>query len=313
VIARVLPRAPIPPGGAGLARLVCEAPLVACGGDRFVIRSYSPVATIGGGLVLDPTPPRRRAVWPGSLGSADALDRLLALLQRHPPGATSASLAFRSGLTTAEVERLLSGDRRLRLLPCGWVMADLVAESRQRALAALSEFHASQPTRSGMPIETLRRGIHRSGPVAEAAVADLSAAGTIVVAASVASLAGFEPRVAGRASEAERVVAEVRTLGFDAPAVPDLERRFAQVDVMGALRMAAGAGQVEAVTRDWYLGRETLEGFRATLIEAGRVGEITVTRIRDRTGLSRKRLIPLLEWADRRGITRRQGDTRRLT
>ncbi len=82
---------------------------------------------------------------------------------------------------------------------------------------------------------------------------------------------------------------------------------------MGALRMAAGAGQVEAVTQDWYLGRETLEGFRVALEEEGRAGAITVTGIRGRTGLSRKYLIPLLEWADRRGITRREGDARRLT
>ena len=77
--------------------------------------------------------------------------------------------------------------------------------------------------------------------------------------------------------------------------------------------MAAGAGQVEAVTPDWFLGRETLDGFRAALEEEGRAGEITVTGVRDRTGLSRKYLIPLLEWADRRGITRREGDARRLT
>ena len=67
------------------------------------------------------------------------------------------------------------------------------------------------------------------------------------------------------------------------------------------------------MTPDWFLGRETLDGFRATLQEEGRAGEITVTGVRDRTGLSRKYLIPLLEWADRRGITRREGDARRLT
>lgn len=313
VIARVLPRAPIPPGGVGLARLICDAPIVARGGDRFVIRSYSPVSTIGGGVVLDPTPPRRRALWPESLDSASALGRLIALLLRHPPGASSASLAFRTGLATAEVEELLFGDDQVRLLPSGWVMVALIDEARRRALEALSVFHKAQPAQPGIPVETLRRGIHRSIPVAEAAVADLAAAGEIRVEAGVARTTGFEARISGGAAAVDRVVAEVRTAGFDAPQVKDLERQFEQVDVMGALRVAAGAGQVEAVTQGWYLGRETLDGFRAALEEEGRAGAITVTGIRSRTGLSRKYLIPLLEWADRRGITRREGDTRRLT
>src|SRR6185503_8957763 len=61
VLARVHPRSAIVPGGRGLARLALEAPVAARGGDRLVIRSYSPVTTIGGGVVLDPLPPPRRA------------------------------------------------------------------------------------------------------------------------------------------------------------------------------------------------------------------------------------------------------------
>ena len=60
VLARVYPRGVIPPGGSGMARLALEGPLVARGGDRFVLRSYSPVITIGGGRVLDPLPPPPR-------------------------------------------------------------------------------------------------------------------------------------------------------------------------------------------------------------------------------------------------------------
>ncbi len=105
----------------------------------------------------------------------------------------------------------------------------------------------------------------------------------------------------------------VRTAGLGAPEVRELERQFDGIDVVGALRLAAGAGRVEAVTREWYLASEALAGFRGALTEEGRAGAITVTGVRNRTGLSRKYLIPLLEWADRQGITRREGDVRRLT
>ncbi len=84
VMARVLPRAPIEPGERGLARLALEQPVVARGGDRFVVRSYSPVATIGGGRILDPIPPRRRVLWPSGLPAEDAGDQIPGLA-RAPP------------------------------------------------------------------------------------------------------------------------------------------------------------------------------------------------------------------------------------
>jgi selenocysteine-specific elongation factor len=82
---------------------------------------------------------------------------------------------------------------------------------------------------------------------------------------------------------------------------------------MGALRLGAGTGRVEAVTEDWYLATETLAGFAELLTSAATAGEVTLGEVRERTGLSRKYLIPLLEWADRKGITRREGEVRRLT
>lgn len=313
VVARVLPRATIQPGGIGLARLTCESQLVAQGGDRFVIRSYSPVSTIGGGVVLDPMPPRRRAAWPEQLGSSNRADHLLALLLRHPPGASTESLALRAGLPLEEVAAVLGGDDRVRELSAGWVLAELLAEARARGLDLLARYHADHPSFPGMPVETLRRGIYRAASVAEAAVTDLAEAGAIVVEAGTACLLGFEPRIPGGAAAVDRVLELVRAAGLGAPPVGELERQLEQVDVAGALRLGAGAGRVEAITPDWYVATEVLEGFRGVLAAVGSEGDITVSVIREKTGLSRKYLIPLLEWADRQGITRRNGEVRRLT
>jgi selenocysteine-specific elongation factor len=98
-----------------------------------------------------------------------------------------------------------------------------------------------------------------------------------------------------------------------APDVPELERRTQHTDVGAVLRLAAANGRVEAVARDWYVAREALEEFVVGLRAVGGSGEIRVAELRERTGLSRKYLIPLLEWADRRGFTRRIGDVRWLT
>jgi selenocysteine-specific elongation factor len=88
-----------------------------------------------------------------------------------------------------------------------------------------------------------------------------------------------------------------------------------QLDIPAAeavLREAVQQGDVVQVEPGRYLSREALEEFRLVLREVGSAGQITPGAIRDRTGLSRKYLIPLLEWADRTGLTRREGDGRRL-
>jgi selenocysteine-specific elongation factor len=313
VVARVLPRGPIAPGGTGLARLSCEAPIIAAGGDRFVLRSYSPVHTLGGGVVLDPLPPRRRSVWPPGLGAAEESTRLLALLARRRPGVDSLQLALLSGLPSRRVEAVLAAETAVRNIGGLWVEAAQVEEARRRALELVAAHHAASPAALGVPIETLRRAIHHSPVVAEAAVADLAASGQIVQDAGSARLPGFQPSVEGGEAGVGSVVEAVRVGGLEAPRLGDLERRFPGVDVPGALRMAAGDGRVVALTGEWYLSREALAGFVDTLRSAAQSGEVVLGVVRERTGLSRKYLIPLLEWADREGITRRVGEGRRLT
>jgi selenocysteine-specific elongation factor len=313
VLARVHPRSPITPGCGGLARLACEAPLVARGGDRFVIRSYSPVATIGGGVVLDPLPPRRRTVWPDGLDSSEAAPRVHALLARHQSGLSSECIALRSGLTPDAVEVLLSRDPSVRRAGRVWVSILELTEAAARAVQVIGAYHAGHAALPGMPVETLRRSVHDSDVIAESVVRDLIAAGSIRLERGVARLPGFAVGIAGGDAAVERVLDLVHAGGLAAPALAELERRLEPIDVAGALRIGAGAGRVEAVSRDWYVAREALDGFRALLAEAGQAGAITVSGLRDRTGLSRKYLIPLLEWADRQRITRREGEARQLT
>jgi selenocysteine-specific elongation factor len=313
VVARVLPRGPIAPGGTGLARLSCEAPVVAAGGDHFVLRSYSPVHTIGGGVVLDPLPPRRRSVWPPGLDSAEESRRLRALLSRRQPGIDSRHLALVSGLATHRVEAVLAAEASVRDVGGHWLEVAQVEEACGRALEVVAAHHAASPAAPGVPIETLRRAIHSSPVVAGTAVADLAAAGRIIQEGGSARLPDFRPSIEGGEAGVDSVVEAVRAGALEAPGLGELKRRFPGVDVPGALRIAAGAGRVVAVTGEWYLSREALDGFVDILRRAAPSGEVVLGAIRERTGLSRKYLIPLLEWVDRAGITRRVGEGRRLT
>ena len=312
VMARVSPRTPIPAGGSGLARLSLESPLVARAEDRFVLRSYSPVTTIGGGRVLDPWPPRRRSTWPAGLASADPAERFRNLMERRPSGIRSASLPILLGLPASAAGEIARREPSVRLLEDLWVPTAAIEQVGTRALGLLRDYHRRRPSDPGMPLETLRHGLRAATEIVEAALADFARAGRLRLREGFVVLAGFVPRVAGGDAEIDRVVRILADAHLSPPSVAELERSTGRQDLLALLRLAAARGQVEAVERDRYYVRGALDQFVEVLSEMGQQGPILPAAVRDRLGISRKFLIPLLEWADIRGITVRDADGRRL-
>jgi selenocysteine-specific elongation factor len=312
IMARVLPQERIQPGGRGIARLKLERPTLARAEDRFVLRSYSPVTTIGGGRVLDPMPPRRRSQWPSGISATDPAERLEAALLRHSEGITAEALPLILGLPRAAAAEVARGLTGARLLGDTWVRQQSVVEAGARALSLLRDYHRQHISAPGMPLETLRRSIGAGHLVVEAALNDSLQAGRLRRVDGVAALAGFVPRVLGGDPEIERVVGLLLEANLTPPSVPELERSSGRRDVLAVLRLAAARGQVEAVERDRYYTREALEQFTSVLTELGQAGDIVPSAIRERLGITRKYLIPLLEWADGKGITVRVGEGRRL-
>lgn len=312
VMARVLPRAPIEPGGRGLARLKLEKALVARAEDRFVLRSYSPVTTIGGGRVVDPLPPRRRSLWPADLASRDPGGRLRAALARRADGIPSAALPLLLGVPRPDAVAVARRVTTARQVGDLWVARDVVEEVGGRALALLKEFHRQHISDPGMPLETLRRMLRAGEAIVEAALGDFARAGRLRRVDGVVALTGFVPRVTGGDIEIDRIVRILAAAHLTPPSVTELERSTGRHDLLAVLRLAAARGRVEAVEPDRYYTREALDDFIAALNELGRKGEIVPATVRDRLGITRKYLIPLLEWADGRGITVRIGDARML-
>ena len=312
VMARVLPRLPIEPGGTGMARLSLEKALVARAEDRFVLRSYSPVTTIGGGRVLDPFPPGRRSLWPAGLASRDPAERFRAVLVRRTEGIPAAALPLLLGLPRTAAAEVARAEPTARLVGDFWVTTRAVDEVGTRALVALREYHRQHISDPGMPLETLRHSLHAREVVVEAALSDFAKAGRLRRIDGVVALAGFVPRVAGGDAGIDRVVRILLDAHLNPPSVPELERTTGRRDLLAVLRLAAARGQVEAVERDRYYAREALDQFTSVLNDLGQQGEIIPAAIRERLGITRKYLIPLLEWADGKGITVRVGEGRRL-
>jgi selenocysteine-specific elongation factor len=312
VMARVQPRGAIEPGSRGLARLTLESPVVARGGDRLVIRSYSPVTTIGGGRVLDPSPPRRRIAWPEGLSSDDPAVRFAALLERRSGGIMGAELPVLLGRAPAEAVSIARAASGVRLVGDLWVRESTLAELSTRAVSLLKAHHRARPSDRGLSLETLRHGLRAPEALAERAINDLASAGRIRLGDGVATLSGFVPRVEGGDAEIDRVVRILEAADLTPPSLVELEQQTGRRDVAAILRLAAQAGRVEAVERERFYARPALDRFTAELRAAASEGPVAPSALRERLGISRKYLIPLLEWADAKGITERVGDARRL-
>ncbi|HEV7365737.1 MAG TPA: selenocysteine-specific translation elongation factor, partial [Gemmatimonadales bacterium] len=244
VMARVSPRTPLEPGGTGMARLSLESPLVTRAEDRFVLRSYSPVTTIGGGRILDPWPPRRGSAWPPGLASADPAARFRSMMERRAGGVRSSSLPILLGLPASGATEIARREPTVRLLHDLWVATAAVEQIGTRALALLRDYHRQHPSDPGMPLETLRHALNAPAEIVEAALQDFARAGRLRLREGLVVLAGFVPRVAGGDAEIDRVVRILTEAHLSPPSVGELEQSTGRGDLLAMLRLAAARGQV---------------------------------------------------------------------
>lgn len=313
IMARAFPVAGrIEPGSSGLARLKLESPAIARGGDRFVLRSYSPVATIGGGRILDPFPPRRKVTWPNALAEPLPGDRLPALFERRPHGIPAGQLPVLLGASRRELHSLLAGSQGYVEAGEYWVTQASLDAIAGAALSTVKAFHQSRADQPGIPLAELKQSLRSTPWMLDTALRGLEVQEKLSVKDGLVRIPGFVPKVEGGDELVRRVVAHLRRSGLTPPSAAELALALGIPDLDRVLRLAARDGLLEAVERDRYFAREALEPFVAALVELGRGGPVTPGQLRDRLGISRKFLIPLLEWADAKGLTVRTGEGRRL-
>jgi len=319
VLARVSPSAD---GGAARgipARLLLEAPLVARAGDRFVVRSYSPVTTIGGGTVVDPWADdrgleRSRGTFPDQPGSdAGLLDLLVS--RRGRRGLRRDELEVAAGLDAARFAAACDAAKVSGIVEVdGRMFAETVAaEVAEQLAGALERFHAEHPLEAGMPAQAWRAAAS-GAPAALVDLAEQRLADLQLVARDGALVrrAAWAPTLGAAAQRLRAdLLGELAEADAEPPSVPELAARHPGADVAGLLRLMAREGVVVPVGKDRFYEAGALARERDRIVIA--VTELvpaTPAAIRDRLGRSRKWLIPLLEWCDAQGITVRQGDGR---
>jgi selenocysteine-specific elongation factor len=192
----------------------------------------------------------------------------------------------------------------------------LVAAARLEAIenafvALVAAHHAENPAEPGLSLETLRSSLRGPGWLADAAVQRAVRARRLRVAEGLAAAPGFKPVMKADAAMVERVVARIGAAGFTPPSWGELVAELGPA-AEAALREAVRAGRLVAVERDRAWSRESVDHFTRLVQDVGRAGEVSPGALRDRTGASRKFLIPLLEWCDRQRVTIRRGEQRVL-
>ena len=304
---------PLAAGEAKAARIVLDAPIIARAGDRFVLRGGSPLGTIGGGIVVDPSPMHRRArPWAGPHESI-GLRLGLALAEAAGQGLEIADLAVRLGASPGDVASHVgdvSGVLRL-----GGRVFDARARSELTSAVVrfLDDYHARHPLDTGAALQTVRAQLAGRPELIDDAIRVAADDGRIEIDAGMVRRGGWVPRLSSDQSSLKaRLVDLLRAAGSEPPSVSELTSMNG-ASVTPLLRLLEREGAVVPVDSERYyeVGALTLLVGR---LRNGMVGgrEYSPSELRDVIGLSRKYLIPFLEYCDRRGITERRSAGRVL-
>ncbi|HZN52676.1 MAG TPA: selenocysteine-specific translation elongation factor [Methylomirabilota bacterium] len=325
----LLDRTELAPGETSFARFRLEGQLVARPGDRFVVRSYSPVVTIGGGTLLDVDPPRFKRRGPALVAHLTLLQTgdPEAVLEEHvrhvgAAGVRLATLAGRVAFGPAQLKGLLDALQaagRVIAVERDWfIHPESFARLSTLVVDTLTAFHHAGPLKPGMSREELRS---RAGGADERVFAfllsALSADGTVKTERDKVRLASHEVRLS---PDQQRVVDRLEDDFLRAEAAPpSAEEALGRAGLGGGdeehelFQVLVQAGKLVRVKESLFFHARALDTIQTKLVALLRERkEIGPADIKDLLGISRKYAIPLLEFFDQRRVTARVGERRIL-
>jgi len=287
------------------ARLMFDEPVLLRAGDRFVVRTSAPLNTIAGGVIADPYASKRARPWPAGLSASERLARLVE--EAGPSGLEIAGLPVRLGQSPSETKTSLSEHEASIVATQNWLFPRAAfAELGDSLIAATRDFHAQQSLETGVAIQTLRAGSRWHSEAVQKAIDDLIRSNTLVNHGGVIALPGWSPTPSSsQRLVIDRVLSRLDLSGFGPPNVTELTAEIGS-DVGAELRFLEREGRIVQVEPDRYFGAEQLKlllgKIRGSMVGGG---EKSPAELREALDLSRKFLIPILEYCDRLGLTAR--------
>jgi selenocysteine-specific elongation factor len=317
------------PGKSGLAQLRLQEDVLALPGDRFIVRQFSPVITIGGGVVLEALARRPMVRDTGRVAFLETLERakhdeiLVAMTERAVLGLTYEEIAARTGWMDDEIRQTtqqISTARQVKIVstePLVLVSTKLFEEVRKKITERVEKFQKEDPLLPGIMREDLRAGLGRRvrAETFRVALEELAAERKLDVQGELVKRAGSEIALQPEEAKAKKEIeAAFGQAGLAVPSVKEVLTKL-PVEAKRAeklLQILLREKSLVRVTPELVFHREALAHLRERLSTYKKTkGErISVPVFKELTGITRKYAIPLLEYLDRERVTRRAGDER---
>ena len=319
----------LPPGGSAFANLKLQNEILVLPGDRFIVRQFSPVVTMGGGAVLDPLARRLmlrdtgRIAYLETLGRGKGEEILAAMTERAILGLGYGEIVARTAWMDSEIRataKALSVAGRVKIVsaePLVLVSEKIFAEVPKRILERVDKFQKDNPLLPGIPREDLRSSLGKRvrAETFRAALEQLVSQKRLDAAGELVKKAGSEITLQPEEAKAkEQIEGAFAAAGLQVPSVQEVLAQLA-IEAKRAERLLQILLREKILVRvspELIFHRGALAQLRERLasFKKSKGERITVPVFKELTGITRKYAIPLLEYLDRERVTRRAGDDR---
>ena len=314
----------VKPGESGYARLKLGNPLLLLPEDRFIIRQFSPVITVGGGQVLDAhEPPRRmnsaeRLEFIEKIANATPEQQLLArVMRRGAAGLTSADAVAETGWLRARVAQLAAVlKQEKKVVPAGDLLlsAEEFARARAAAVTAVEQFHEANPLVAGLNQEQLREQLGLGPEVYRSVLTSLAGDKRIEVAGELVRGAGRGIVLRDDEAESKQKIEQAfASAGLQVPMLKDVlaSLRIDQARAQKLVTLLLRDRVLVKVSDELVFHQSALQSLRQQIVaQKSKTPTLNVASFKDLLGITRKYAIPLLEYLDRERVTKRVGDER---
>jgi len=319
----------LPPGGSAFANLKLQDEILVLPGDRFIVRQFSPVLTIGGGAILDPLARRPMLRDTGRAEYLETVERgnreaiLAAMTERAILGLGHEEIVARTAWMDHEVReaaKKLSDAGRVKSVstePLVLVSEKVFAEVRNKILEKVEKFQKENSLLPGILREDLRASLGKRvrGETFRATLEELATQKKLDAAGELVKKAGSEITLQPEEAKAkDQIEAAFASAGLQVPPVKEV---LAKLPIEGKraerlLQILLREKTLVRVSLELIFHRQTLAQLKERLagFKKSKGERISVPAFKELTGITRKYAIPLLEYLDRERVTRRTGDDR---
>jgi len=325
----LLDRDELSPGQSCYAQIRLEEPTAVLRNDHYVLRSYSPVQTIGGGEILSALPVKRKRFSETALAELKSLHtgdlsqvievfvssaRFSGVRQDDLPFLTNTSRKKLDGTLQALLSqrKMTQYDREGGLL----IHSSFLQKARDEILETITRYHTDNPLRLGLPKEELRSRTEgaRNPKLFNYLMSQLNAEQVLVVEKDIVRLKDHRVTLAEDQEKTRKALEKLyRESGLQPPYFKEIKDKYAGNTASEVIDVMVKEGVLVKVKEDLFFHKQALDDLQERIVDFLKAqGEMTTQQFKDITGTSRKYTIPLIEHFDRAQLTVRVGDNRVL-